>query len=96
MYPCLAETWRRTGEVSKGVSSRIVMARAKLYHIWKWRTDCTEHHQTHATILRAYAPTHRSLQEKEKFYIDLQKTLDGVARDDVLLLLGDFNARVGI
>ena len=43
-----------------------------------------------------YASTHRSLQEKEEFYIDLQKTLDGVARDDVLLLLGDFNARVGI
>ena len=43
-----------------------------------------------------YAPTHQSSQEKkEEFYTDLQRTLDGVAKDDVLLLLGDFNARVG-
>ena len=34
LYPCLAEAWRRTGEVWKGVSSRMVMARVKLYHIY--------------------------------------------------------------
>ena len=39
---------------------------------------------------------HRSSQEKKDvFYTDLQKTPDRVDRNDVLLLLGDFNARVG-
>ena len=51
---------------------------------------------TYATIISVYAPTHRSSQgKKDEFYADLQKSLDGVDRNDVLLLLGDFNARVG-
>ena len=94
--PCLAEAWRRAGEVWKGSSSRIIMARGKLDDRSGGQIERNIISPTHATIISVYAPTHRSSQEKkEEFYTDLQKTLDGVAREDVLLLLGDFNARVG-
>ena len=33
--------------------------------------------------------------EKDKFYADLQCVIDSVSASDVLLILGDFNARVG-
>ena len=32
---------------------------------------------------------------RDKFYAELQATLDEVHQDDLLLLVGDFNARVG-
>ena len=94
--PLLADAWRRAGEVWKGVSSRIIMARVKLDDRSGRQIGRNIIRPTHATILSVYAPTHRSSQEKkEEFYTDLQRTLDGVAKDDVLLLLGDFNAGVG-
>ena len=41
-------------------------------------------------VVSVYAPTHGTSQiEKDKFYAD------GVCMDDVLLIVGDFNARVG-
>ena len=47
-------------------------------------------------IISAYAPTMTSLQEvKETFYEDLRKTLKRASPRDSILLLGDFNARVG-
>ena len=32
---------------------------------------------------------------KEKFFHDMQAVLDGLHDNDILLILGDFNARVG-
>ena len=47
-------------------------------------------------LLCVYAPTHRASQvDKDKFYADLQGVVDGVSAEDVLLVVGDFNARVG-
>ena len=44
----------------------------------------------------AYAPNENADEEdKEDFYYSLQMTVDNVPRHDVLLLLGDLNARVG-
>jgi len=48
------------------------------------------------TILDAYAPTLTSDEDaKDRFYDSLRATLRSVTRDDKVILLGDFNARVG-
>ena len=50
----------------------------------------------HGTIVSVYAPTNRASQEeKDEFYADLQSVIDGVAEEDVVMIVGDFNARVG-
>ena len=50
----------------------------------------------HVTIISAYAPTMTNPEElKEKFYEDLDTLIRSVPRHDKLLVLGDFNARVG-
>ena len=49
-----------------------------------------------ATIVSAYAPTMaNSEQNKETFYSQLQSTLRNIPSTDKLLLIGDFNARIG-
>ena len=49
-----------------------------------------------ATIISAYAPTLTSPEETiEQFYANLSSVLDSVPANDKLILLGDFNARVG-
>ena len=46
--------------------------------------------------MSVYAPTFRaSVEHKEQFFSDLQAKLDGVNKHDILMLVGDFNARVG-
>ena len=50
----------------------------------------------HATIVSAYAPTMTNPDEvKDKFYNDLDDVISAKPRTDKLILLGDFNARVG-
>ena len=50
----------------------------------------------HATIVSAYAPTITNPDEvKDKFYDDLDNIISATPRTDKLILLGDFNARVG-
>ena len=47
-------------------------------------------------VISVYAPTYNSPQEqKDKFYYDLQQAVDSVPDDHLLLVLGDFNVRVG-
>jgi exonuclease III len=49
-----------------------------------------------ATLISAYAPTMTNPEDvKEKFYEELDALLSSVHRTDKLILLGDFNARVG-
>ena len=68
----------------KGVSDRLMTMRVPLSG------------KRHATIISAYAPTMTNPDEaKEKFYEDLNSTIDAVPRADKLIILGDFNARVG-
>ena len=50
----------------------------------------------HATIISAYAPTMTNPDEiKDKFYENLDRTISQVLKKDKLVVLGDFNARVG-
>lgn len=50
----------------------------------------------HATVICAYAPTLDSDDDiKETFYSDLDDILSNISRLDKIILLGDFNARVG-
>lgn len=49
-----------------------------------------------ATIISAYAPTMTNPDEaKDRFYEELDSTIKSVPKTDKLILLGDFNARVG-
>lgn len=49
-----------------------------------------------ATLISAYAPTMMNSDEvKDKFYEDLDALLSSMKGTDKLILLGDFNARVG-
>ena len=49
------------------------------------------------SVVSCYAPTFRCADaEKEKFYEDLGSMMDKVCPRDELILLGDFNARVGV
>nr|VZI46226.1 unnamed protein product [Spirometra erinaceieuropaei] len=49
-----------------------------------------------ATIISVYAPPMTSLDaERNKFYEDLHVLLKSVSKADKLIVLGDFNARVG-
>ncbi|XP_063586262.1 uncharacterized protein LOC134763626 [Penaeus indicus] len=68
----------------KGISDRIMTLRLPLAS------------KTHLTLIGVYAPTMtHSMEEREAFYSSLHKVIRSVPRRDKLLLLGDFNARVG-
>lgn len=45
------------------------------------------------TIIQAYTPN--DFEVKEKFYDKLQETLIKVKRQDIILVIGDFNAQIG-
>ena len=48
------------------------------------------------TLVSVYAPTLTSTPEmKDKFYENLSSVINSISRNDQLILLGDFNARVG-
>ena len=46
------------------------------------------------TVIQVYAPTSNA-EEAERFYEDLQDLLELTPRKDVLLIIGDWNAKVG-
>ena len=49
-----------------------------------------------ATVVCAYAPTLDSQDViKEAFYASLDNILSAITKEDIIILLGDFNARVG-
>ena len=51
---------------------------------------------TKTTVLQCYAPTEQAEEEdKELFYSCLQRQIDKTPRHDLLLVIGDLNAKVG-
>jgi exonuclease III len=46
-------------------------------------------------IVQLYAPTEKADgQTKERFYVDLQNTIKSVDKKDMLIVMGDLNAKV--
>lgn len=73
----------RSTETPKGISERIMLLR--------FNTKCG-----FVTVVSAYAPTLKSSEEsKDTFYQQLSEAIQKVPTGDRLILLGDFNARVG-
>ena len=90
--------WKNAGEVWEAVSSRIISARLKWVHTGKkkggWSGKASG---TYVSVVCAYAPTAKALPSiKLKFYDDLHDTIDRIPHNDILVMLGDFNARVGV
>ena len=56
-----------------------------------------ENRDVFVSVVYVYAPTARATPAvKNKFNTELQDTLDKVPQNDVFMMLGDFNARVGV
>lgn len=68
----------------KPVNERIITARFSSY-------------PKNVTIVQVYAPTNDAnrVEESEEFYDRLSATLDEVPRADIVILMGDLNAKVG-
>jgi hypothetical protein len=47
------------------------------------------------TLINVHAPTKENIEEKDKFYDDLQRTYDRVSRHDIVMILVDLNAKIG-
>ena len=92
LEPAMASAWREAGEEWRAVSSRVIRARLKMA---TGQSDGART-PTYVTVVSVYAPTFRApVEEKERFYSDLQGTFDEVSEHDLLVVVGDFNARVG-
>ncbi|XP_055387796.1 craniofacial development protein 2-like [Condylostylus longicornis] len=79
----IEKTLRKSLLIWKPVSNRIISARlnSKVKKI---------------TIVQCYAPTETATAEvKDEFYEQLTSVLSSVPKSDILLLTGDFNAKVG-
>ena len=90
--------WKNAGEVWEAVSSRIISARLKWVHTgnkrggWSGRAS-----GIHVSVVCAYEPMAKAPPSiKLKFYDDLQDTIDRIPHSDILVMLDDFNARVGV
>ncbi|KAI8507953.1 hypothetical protein Bbelb_141930 [Branchiostoma belcheri] len=71
-------------EIPTGVNERLMTLRLKLSN------------RQNATVISCYAPTLTAEDKiKEKFYEDLENILKSIPTTDKIILLGDFNARVG-
>ena len=89
-------SWRDCGEVWKPVSSRIVTARLRLSDKAVGGSLKSKRCSVFGVVVSVYAPNQIARQEdKDRFYEDLQSVVDGVSAEDVLLIVGDLNARVG-
>ena len=86
--PFIANAWKDSGSMWSAVSSRIVSA-----CLWLCLRDS---HKLNVTIISVYAPTHLAPAElRDQFYDDLQAVISLAPPDDLLLVIGDCNARVG-
>ncbi|XP_040289820.1 LOW QUALITY PROTEIN: uncharacterized protein LOC121002429 [Bufo bufo] len=75
---------RQLANLPKGVNDRLMSLQLPLLR------------RKQATLISAYAPTMTNPDEvKDKFYNDLDALLSSVKCTDRVILLGDFNARVG-
>lgn len=92
-----ARVWKEAGEVWKAVSSRIVTARLKVSSVGQRRPDDSRLTRSmFATVISVYAPTAKAPPSiAQNLADDLQDSVDAATATDVMIVLGDFNARVG-
>ena len=80
--------WRDAGSTWEAVNEQIISCRLSA-------------HPVNVTLVSIYAPinaqnTQRTTAEaSDTFYLDLQRTIDKIPSSDMILIMGDFNARVG-
>ena len=87
--PAMTQAWHDAGESWLVVNSTIVL---RLQFSGKYPSVG----QQFVSIVSVYAPTHRAPAEvKKAFYDDLQAVINSVPSSDMLLVMGNFNARVG-
>ena len=96
IYYCGQEYLRRNG-VAIIVNKRV--QRAVLGYNLKNNTMISVHFQGkpfNIMVIQAYAPTSNTEEaEGERFYKDLQDLLELTPKKDILLITGDWNAKVG-
>jgi len=96
MNKAMTNAWKNGGQQWKAVSSRIVWARFLLCSAGEALGGKARRSSVFLSVVSVYAPTSKATPAvKEKFFHDLQSLLDGLPKKDILLMLGDFNARVG-
>ncbi|CAF2869532.1 unnamed protein product [Rotaria sp. Silwood2] len=82
-----SQIWQQSGAKWEAVSERIIKIRMKFNPIY-------------VTVIVVYAPVNSSTTTNsdinDQFYSDLQRSLDIVPLTDMTILMGDFNARVGV
>jgi exonuclease III len=81
------KSWKNGGSMWEAVSDRIITARLKC-------------HPVAITIIAVYSPTNppsgqsTATDAADAFYTDLQQTIDKISKNDMVLIMGDLNARV--
>ena len=79
-------TWKESGSEWEPISERIV----------KIRLRCTPISITVIAVCSSVNSTTKETTEMcEKFYGDLQDTLNNVSTNDMIIIMGDLNARIG-
>ena len=78
--------WRKSGSTWEAVSERIIYCRLSA-------------HPVNIFLISIYAPINSSNQTttataSDTFYLELQKTIDKANSNDMILLMGDFNAQI--
>jgi hypothetical protein len=81
-----SNVWKESGSVWEAVNERIIMVRLRCEPIY-------------VTIIAIYSPINpngnkQAIEETDTFYSKLQQTVDKVPRGDMIMIMGDFNARV--
>ncbi|XP_060266750.1 craniofacial development protein 2-like, partial [Ovis aries] len=96
MYYCGQESFRRNGVAimeNKRVQNTVLGCNLKNDRM------ISVHFQGkpfNITVIQAYAPTSNAEEaEVERFYEDLQDLLELTPKEDILFILGDWNAKVG-
>ena len=93
-----SKAWSDGGSEWKPISSRVIKVRLRVAGRWA-RKNAKKSESVaykHLTVICANAPTHHSAEgEKDNFFSDLQEAIDSTSENDVLVIVGDFYARVG-
>ena len=96
IYYCGQEFLRRNGEaiiVNERVQNAVLGCSLKNDRMI---SVCFQGKQFNITVIQVYAPTSNAEEaEVERFYEDLQDLQEPTPKKDVLLIIGDWNAKVG-